>query len=186
MRLHTERLLLRPFTEDDLGALHSWDTDPEVVRYLRTGIADLATSEEQLTRRIANTALPRQEGERIHFAVQLASEAVGTRPIGEVNLDLVSTEHSYGEIGYVFDPDHNGKGYATEAARELLRFGFDELGLHRITARCYPENHASTAVMRRLGMREEAHYVANEWLKGEWADEGVWAILEREWRGRCG
>ncbi|WP_040588102.1 GNAT family N-acetyltransferase [Sciscionella marina] len=182
MRRHTERLLLRPFAEGDLEALHSWDTNPAVVRYLLTGIADLATSEQRLARRIANTALPRHEGERIHFAVQLASEVVGVRPIGEVNLDLISAEHSCGEIGYVFDPTYHGKGYATEAARELLRVGFDDLGLHRITAHCYPENHASTAVMRRLGMREEAHHVANEWLKGEWADEGVWAILEHEWR----
>ncbi len=85
-------------------------------------------------------------------------------------------------LGYVFDPDHHGNGYATEAAAALLRVGFEGLGLHRIIARIDARNSASAAVLRRIGMRQEAHLLENEWFKGEWTDELDFAVLEDEWR----
>jgi RimJ/RimL family protein N-acetyltransferase len=66
----------------------------------------------------------------------------------------------------------------------MLRLGFDELGLHRIFAGCDPRNTGSLRVMDRLGMRREAEFLENEYLKGEWVDEIVWAMLESEWRGQ--
>lgn len=179
MRRYTERLLLRPFTEDDLHTFYVLNSDPELVRYTSHDVFDLETCRERLRHKIAASQLPTQEGEGISFAVQL-----GETMIGDVGLDLSSSTHRRGEIGYIFSPEFGGQGYATEAAAELLRLGFTELGLHRIIGRCYPENEASQAVMRRIGMRQEAHFVQNEWLKGEWADEAIWAILEREWRAR--
>jgi RimJ/RimL family protein N-acetyltransferase len=92
-----------------------------------------------------------------------------------------SREHATGELGWVFHPDHAGRGYATEAARELLRLGFDGIGLHRMMARLDERNDASARLCRRLGMREEARLVENEWFKGEWTNELVFAILDREW-----
>jgi RimJ/RimL family protein N-acetyltransferase len=82
----------------------------------------------------------------------------------------------------VFDPDHQGNGYATEAANALLRLGFETLGLRRIIARVDARNTASAAVLRRIGMRQEAYLVQNEWFKGEWTDEIDFAILSDEWR----
>jgi RimJ/RimL family protein N-acetyltransferase len=70
-------------------------------------------------------------------------------------LRCVSEEHSLGEIGYIVHPAHQGNGYATEAAR---------------------------AVLEKLGMRREAHLVENEWVKGEWQSEVIYAMLAREWR----
>lgn len=93
-----------------------------------------------------------------------------------------NAQHRGGEIGYVINPDHQGRGYATEACRVLLRLGFDELGLHRITARVDRRNEPSAHVLRRLGMRQEAHLVQNEWFKGDWSDELDFAMLEDEWR----
>jgi RimJ/RimL family protein N-acetyltransferase len=88
------------------------------------------------------------------------------------------------EIGYVVHPDHVGRGIATEAAAPMLRFAFDPvhgLGLHRVTARIDQRNPASAAVLRKLGMRQEAVLVENEWFKGEWSTEVDFAILDREW-----
>jgi RimJ/RimL family protein N-acetyltransferase len=96
----------------------------------------------------------------------------------------VSREHRQGEIGYVFHPDHGGSGYATEAAEVMLRLGFDQLGLHRVIGRLDGRNTASARVLQRLGMRREAHFTQNEFYKGEWADEVVYAMLEDEWRAR--
>jgi RimJ/RimL family protein N-acetyltransferase len=79
-------------------------------------------------------------------------------------------------------PDFGGHGYATEAARALLRLGFDELGLHRIVARLDERNESSAKLARRLGMRQEARLVHNEFFKGEWSTELDFAMLAEEWR----
>jgi RimJ/RimL family protein N-acetyltransferase len=102
--------------------------------------------------------------------------------IGDFTLKFLSAEHRQGEIGFVLHPDHHGRGYATEAAPLILRFGFEQRGLHRIIGRCDGRNTASARLMERLGMRREAHLVENEFIKGEWADELIYAMLAREWR----
>jgi RimJ/RimL family protein N-acetyltransferase len=93
-----------------------------------------------------------------------------------------SAEHRGGEIGYVLNPTYSGHGYATEAAHRLLHLAFDDLGLHRVTARVDAENQSSARLAVRLGMRQEAHLVQNEWFKGHWSDGLDFAILEDEWR----
>jgi RimJ/RimL family protein N-acetyltransferase len=99
-------------------------------------------------------------------------------------LRWASSEHATGEIGYVLHPAHTGRGYATEAIRALLPLAFDELRLHRLFARLDARNSASAKVCRRLGMRQEAHLRENEWFKGEWTDEIVFALLAHEWRAQ--
>jgi RimJ/RimL family protein N-acetyltransferase len=101
--------------------------------------------------------------------------------IGEIYLFLKSTEHRQGEIGYIIHPDSSGRGYATEAARAALKLGFEQFGMHRIVARCDARNEPSWRVMEKLGMRREAHLRENERFKGEWSDEIIYAMLDREW-----
>ena len=86
-----------------------------------------------------------------------------------------------GEIGFIVHPDHQGHGYATEAARVLLELAFEHLRLHRVCARLEPRNVASGRVLEKLGMRREAHLVENEFVKNEWQSELVYAMLRREW-----
>src|SRR5205085_7965768 len=105
--------------------------------------------------------------------------------IGTSVLVWRSEQHRQGEIGWILHPDHHGRGYATEAGRALLRLGFDGAGLHRIFGRLDARYGASARVLEKLGMRREAHMVENELLKGEWVDEAVYAILDREWRGQA-
>ncbi len=78
-------------------------------------------------------------------------------------------------------PDQHGRGYGREATLEMLRLGFEGLGLHRIIGRCDARNDTSARLMERLGMRREAHFRENEWVKGEWCDEYVYALLAAEW-----
>jgi RimJ/RimL family protein N-acetyltransferase len=101
--------------------------------------------------------------------------------IGDISLWRTSREHNQGEIGFVLHPDHQGQGYGTEAMRELLRIGFEDVGLHRIVGRCDARNGASARLMQRLGMRLEAHLRENELIKGEWCDELIYAMLATEW-----
>jgi len=101
--------------------------------------------------------------------------------VGHVNV-MVDPDNRQGEIGFIFDPAHQGRGYATEATRALVAHAFEHYDLHRICGRLEPRNVASARVLEKLGMRREAHLVENEWLRGEWQSELVYALLEAEWR----
>ena len=79
-------------------------------------------------------------------------------------------------------PEHQGRGYATEAVRLLLTYLFSERGKHRIAAYCDPRNAASAALLERLGMRREGHLRESTWAKGEWTDDLVYALLPDEWQ----
>jgi RimJ/RimL family protein N-acetyltransferase len=119
-------------------------------------------------------------GEGDYLALAVVWREVG-RVVGEVNLGWTSRVHRQGEFGFVFNPEFQGRGLATEAAREMLRLGFDGLGLHRIFGRCDAQNTASARLMERLGMRREATSSIHEIFKGEWATE-FYAMLDDEWR----
>lgn len=176
--MRTERLLLRPFEPGDLGALHAIHSDEQVVRWLYNGARSLEETRELLARKIAGNAL-RGEGEWLSVAVVLAQTG---ELVGDVSLLWASEAHRQGELGFVFGAPHHGKGYATEASRPVLDFAFAELRLHRVVGRLEPRNVASARVLEKLGMRREAHLVENEWVKGEWQSELVYAVLAREWR----
>ena len=103
--------------------------------------------------------------------------------VGNVNV-IVDPDNRQGEIGFIFHPAHQGHGYATEAARALVAHAFEQYGLHRVFGRIEPRNDASARVLEKLGMRREAHLIENEWVKGAWESEVVYALLDREWRRR--
>jgi RimJ/RimL family protein N-acetyltransferase len=179
--IETARLTLRSFTEDDLDDLYAYHSRPDVARYLHWEARDLAQARQALAEQCQETTLD-DEDDWLTFAV--VWREVG-RVVGEVGLKLVSREHRQGETGFIFNPDYQGRGLATEAAERMLAIGFDGLGWHRITGCCDARNRASARLMERIGMRREAHLRHSEIVKGEWADELVFAILDHEWKARC-
>ena len=176
--LETDRLLLRPFEEDDLDALHAIYSDATVVRWLYNDARTLDETRELLERKVAGAEL-RAEGDWLSLAVVLRANG---ELAGDVSLLWASERHRQGELGFAFHPAHQGRGYATEAARPMLELAFETLRLHRLVGRLEPRNVGSARVLEKLGMRREAHLVENEWVKGEWQSELVYAILDREWR----
>jgi RimJ/RimL family protein N-acetyltransferase len=175
--LKTGRLLLRPFEPGDLDDYLAYRSRPDVYRYLYGEALDRQQAEELITKRMAETELT-EAGQGLALAVYWPE--VG-RVVGDVVLKWLSKDHRQGEIGYSFNPEFGGRGLATEAAAELLRLGFEDLGLHRIVAECDPRNEPSWRLMERLGMRREAHFRQNEIFKGEWGDLFVYALLEEEY-----
>jgi len=176
--LHTDRLLLRPMTTDDIDAMLLYKSRPEVVRFVPYGPLSRADIADRIAGRWGRTELT-EPGQ----SLTLALEERGTgRLVGDAVLFWHSAEHRSGEVGYILSPEATGLGYATEAAAALLRLGFEDLGLHRIVARLDERNTASARVAERIGMRLEARLVQNEWFKGEWSTELVYAMLEDEWR----
>lgn len=176
--IRTARLLLRPYRPDDVDAVYAYHRLPEIYRYLDGTALSRDAAKALVIKRTGSSTLG-GVGESLNLVVELAQPGV---LVGDCVLFWRSM--GQGEVGYVFNPAHHGHGYATEAVQALLRLGFADLGLHRVAARCDARNSASARVMARAGMRREAHLVQNGFLKGEWTDELIYAILRSEWEAR--
>jgi RimJ/RimL family protein N-acetyltransferase len=173
----TDRLSLRPFTEEDFDAMYAIQSNPDVVRYLYGETRDRDATWQLLKERIAMVRID-NEGDRLSLAIVRRDTG---DVIGQATLMFRSAEHNQGEIGYVLLPEHHGQGFATEVAVALMELGFDGLRLHRLVGRCDGRNAASARVLERAGMRREAHLRENEFVKGEWTDELIYALLASEW-----
>jgi RimJ/RimL family protein N-acetyltransferase len=171
------RLRLRPLSMADLEPYSVLHGLPEVVRYLPWEPRDPAEARKTLERKIADAG-----AKQVAYAVIRDSDDAF---LGELNLTVYDAANRNAEIGFLFRPEFHGHGYATEAARELLRIAFVEWDLHRLIGRCDARNDASARLMRRLGTRQEAHFRRNEFIKGEWTDELVFALLAEEWAAGC-
>jgi RimJ/RimL family protein N-acetyltransferase len=176
----TERLRLRPYAPGDFDALFAMQSRQDVARWLYWGPRTESEVRTSLDQKIAGTLIE-AEGDGAFLAVIRKDSG---ELVGDLVLSLVSDQHRTGEIGYIIHPDHAGRGFATEAGVVLLRLAFDVLDLHRVIGRTEARNVASARVLEKLGMRREAHLVENEWVKGEWGSEFLYAMLDREWRTR--
>jgi [ribosomal protein S5]-alanine N-acetyltransferase len=175
--LLTERLELRDFRESDVAAVQGWAGDPEVVRFMGWGPNTPERTREFLQRKLAErTGDPRRTWD---LAVVMRGSG---RVIGSAGLRL-DEEMRQAELGYCYHRDAWGHGFATEAARAMLRLGFELLGLHRIHATVDTRNGASIRVLDKIGMRQEGRLREHVLLRGEWRDSYIYAILRREWAG---
>jgi aminoglycoside 6'-N-acetyltransferase len=116
------------------------------------------------------------DGDKIILAVEHEG-----RVIGDLLVRAGQFADRQAEIGWAFNPEYHGRGFATEAARELLALAFAELGMHRVFAQLDPRNSASAKLCERLGMRREGHFHEDIWFKGEWGDTAIYALLASEW-----
>jgi RimJ/RimL family protein N-acetyltransferase len=175
--VRTRRLSLRPLSVADTTALLAYRSRPDVCRHVPFQPMDTAVLPERLGTVWARTSL-NDAGQSLTLGVEVTATG---ELVGDVVLFWHSREHRGGEVGYVLNPEFGGHGYASEAVRRLLGLAFDDLGLHRVVARIDARNEASARLARRLGMRQEAYLMRNEWFKGEWTDELDFALLEDEW-----
>lgn len=177
--ISTERLVLRSLRPGDERDVFAYRSIPEVVRYI--------PGEPKTLEQVQDMVAERATAGRIEPSQPICTLAVelNGRVIGDVLLHLDGPDGHDGrqaEIGWVLAPDKQGQGYATEAARELLRVAFEELGVHRVWAQLDGENDASARICTRLGMRREAYFVLASWFKGQWTDLAVYGIRADEWR----
>ncbi|WP_418960993.1 GNAT family N-acetyltransferase [Streptomyces tritici] len=172
----TERLRLRLFTADDVDAMHAYQGLESVARYLYRPPHTRERCAEVIDK-ISGPPRWAENGDELVLAVTHADEP---GVIGEVGVKLAAARARQVEIGWVFHPAYEGRGYATEAARALAALAFDALGAHRLYARLDVENTASAKVCERLGMRREAHLVENDLDGDRWGSEYVYAALAHD------
>ncbi|WP_051506968.1 GNAT family N-acetyltransferase [Saccharibacillus sacchari] len=170
--METERLILRDAVPSDWEAVHAYSSDPVVVRYSMWGPNTEEETKEFVEQMIEmSREIPRRSYELV-VTLKETGELIGGCGIHKAGFNA--------EIGYAFNPRFWGKGYATESAFAMLRMGFGELDIHRISATCRPENEASSNVMKRLGMKREGRLREHMYFKGEFHDSELYSILRQE------
>lgn len=175
MILSTPRLLLREFTADDWPAVLAYQRDPRYLRFYEW--EDRAEADVRAFVSIFIGQQQQRPRTRFQLAVTLRD---GGRLIGNVGIRMEHDDSHAAEIGYELAPDEWGRGYATEAARAMVRFGFDELGLHRIGAWTVADNVASGRVLRKLGMTVEGRLRDYQQFKGRYWDVMMYGMIRGE------
>ena len=176
--LETPRLLVRRFRAADLRPFVAYRAHPDVARYQSWSDYDEARGRALIAS--MQTAQPGVPGQWFQFALEVRE---GGALVGDLAFKVSEAEPREAEVGFSLAPGHQGRGYGTEALRALLGYAFGTLALHRVYAVTDALNAPAAALLERVGMRREAHYVENTWFKGAWGSELLYAMLEREWAG---
>ncbi|GAK59899.1 acetyltransferase, GNAT family [Candidatus Vecturithrix granuli] len=174
--LQTQRLVIQSIKVSDAHAMFLYRSDKTVQRY-------------QFWR-------PRTQGEVEDFIQKVNELAFDTEHtwyqlgiytkqprelIGDLGLHFLEPHNSQVEIGFTIAPTHQRQGYAAEAVISILDYVFAHMRKHRVIASVDPNNTASIALLKKLGLRQEAHFVQSLWDDGAWLDDVVYAILREEW-----
>ena len=169
--LETERLRLRQLTIADTEDLHAYYSDPETAIYVPFTAFTSITKTEELIGRVSKSF---DEKDSIMFGVERKSDG---KIMGITDIYRLSLPNHRMELGWGLAKEFWGYGYMTEAVREFIRFGFEEMGLHRIEAECQTDNIRSIRVAERCGMTLEATRAENEINKGKFVSNYVYAII---------
>jgi ribosomal-protein-alanine N-acetyltransferase len=172
--LETKRLRVRPYSEADIPELlpliGTWEVAATTLR-----IAHPYT--EQDARAFLELA---KEAGKMWLAITLLSDG---RQVGGIGM-RIEEQHRHAELGYWLGVDYWGQGYATEAGREMIRYGFEQLDLHRIFATHFAHNPASGNILRKLGMRHEGCQREHLLKWGQFVDSEIYGLLRHEWEAR--
>jgi len=177
MILTTERLILRDFVESDWEAVLAYQQDPLYLPYNEW----TSRSAEEVREFIQMFLDHQKQIPRIKFQCAVILKSTG-QLIGNCGVRRDSPEAREGDMGYELDSKHWGNGYATEAGRAVLDFGFSHMNLQRVSAWCIADNTSSRRVLEKLGMQLERRMRDHQYLKGRWWDTLSYAISYEEWQ----
>jgi len=176
--LESPRLILRSFQDSDLEIFLAYRNDPEVAKYQSWNVPYPREKGMQFID-LMKMSSPNNQGEWYQVAVELKSTHV---VVGDVAFCTMVYDEKQALIGYSLARPYWHQGYAFEAVGRLLKYLFEDRGLHRVIAECDVDNAASWKLLERLGFRREAHLVENVYFKGNYGSEYHYALLAREWR----
>lgn len=175
LSLFSPRLRLRPLTPDDADALFAIHSDPAFTRFWSSGPW---TQRAQALSLIEQDQRDLAEGEHVRLGIERISDGA---LLGTCTLYKIHPSNRRAEVGYGLGPAHWGQGYAREAVRALLDWGFGVLQLHRVEADIDPANTASAALLTRLGFQLEGRLRERWIVDGVVSDSAMYGLLAREW-----
>jgi len=182
MNLHTSRLIIRNFQDEDLDALLAYRNDPEVARYQGWSVPYLREKGKALIADMKEVYTPMQ-GQWLQLAVEIKETG---EMIGDVAVRIHNHDSRQAIVGITIALAYWRKGYGTESMTAVLNYLFNTLELHRVEADCDTRNTASWKLLEKLGFRREGHFIENFFDKGGYEDEYRYGLLQREWRNKTG
>ncbi|MXV60931.1 GNAT family N-acetyltransferase [Natronorubrum sp. JWXQ-INN-674] len=169
------RVDLRPIEEDDLDFLQREINEPRIWRAIgRSRPINGAQEQEFFENVVCND-------DTVQLLIVADSE-----PVGTIGLNSIQWESRRAELGYWIAADHHQQGYGSDAAERLVAYGFDQLGLHKLSARVFEFNEASQGLLESVGFTREGVHRDGEFIDGEFQDVYWYGLLEDEWRSRAG
>jgi ribosomal-protein-alanine N-acetyltransferase len=172
--LETERLILRKITLEDVEDMYSYGSNEEVSKWVTWDTHHTLSDTKEFVEFV------RSQYENKKVAPWGIEYKENGKFIGTIDFVSWQVNHHAAEIGYVLSQDYWGKGIATEAANEVIRFGFNKMDLVRIQAKCLVENIGSARVMEKAGMSFEGIIRKGMYLKGKHQDLKIFSILKEE------
>ncbi|HTR54121.1 MAG TPA: GNAT family N-acetyltransferase [Kofleriaceae bacterium] len=176
--IETARLRLRPYRDDDVEDLWPFVSDPALPKFM-SWTAHKHRDETLGFLRGRAEALAKGDG--IAWAIEHEGRACGSVSLEGVRWFLRALRVDCAELGYWLAPPLWGKGIMTEAANAAVKFGFDTIGLHKITVGCFEANAASRRVIEKVGFRFLCREEHEFWRDGRWHDHLRFELLASEW-----
>ncbi|MDB6015858.1 MAG: ribosomal-protein-alanine N-acetyltransferase [Pedosphaera sp.] len=179
--IQTPRLVLRRLQTEDVGDLMEFMADEEVLSFLNYSPLDEAGIADWL-QTISGARLS-QPGQGLFLAIESADQKqiIGLSSITYSREVPGQPVDRQSQINVVISRKFQRQGYATEAVRGLLDFGFRGIGLRRVTAGCDTRNAAGCKMTEKAGMRQEGEFLQDQNIKGEWVNTAWYALLGEEY-----
>lgn len=171
--LETERLVLRRVNKNDANEIFALRSNPETMKYIPR---PLAKSIDDALEHIALIDAKIESNEGINWAITYKDNP---KLIGIIGHYRIKPEHFRAEVGYMLLPEYHGKGIISEAIKEVVNYGFNEMKLHSIEAIIDPENFGSARVLEKNNFVKEAHLKENEFYEGRFLDTVIYSILNK-------
>lgn len=173
--LETDRLVIRPIQMADKDAIFAYRSDGEANKYqgwIPKSINDVEAFITKVSKRM-------NEPKTWFQFVILEKDSL--KIIGDIGIHFFDENNHQGEIGCTLNKNHQGHGYATESLSRVIDYLFNELNKHRIITSIDPDNTKSVRLVERIGFRKEAHFVESLLIEGRWADDLIYALIEKDW-----
>ena len=176
MEITTERLILKPVEEKYAEAIFKYRSDAITNKYQGWIPKTIEDVYDFLKKISSEIDVP---DTWFQFVI---IEKESMQVIGDLGIHFLDEENKQAELGFTLDNNFQGKGYATEAVKEIISYLFNTLNKHRIIGSVDPRNTNSIKLLERLGFRKEAHFKESLFINGEWVDDVIYGLLKREWK----
>jgi ribosomal-protein-alanine N-acetyltransferase len=179
--IRTPRLVLRPPAPSDIEGLWPYVSDPELPRMMSWSAH---TSRDETAAWLRIVTEERAQGSAVTWIIEHEGAVAGTIGLAGIRYAFRAWRVDRAELGYWLAPPLHGRGLITEAATAVMRFGFETLGLHKLTVGCIEENVGSRRVIEKLGFRWVGRLVDDVWRDGRWWAHLRWEMTAAEWAAR--
>ena len=176
--LKGEKVILRPVRRSDIEYFLKWFNDPEVTQYLSMYLPMTEMAEEKFIEDLGSTSV----ATRAMFVIEVVEDS-DKKPIGSVGLSNIHPKDHHAVFGIAIgEKDYWSNGYGTEAARLIIRYGFEQLNLHRINSFAISFNERSLRLHLRVGFKEEGRQREAVFKNGNYYDHVMFGLLREEWQ----